>query len=135
MSECARLELMQLKPGIHPAWDSGPRPRHQARLERTIEWAAIGAVLHADEDDAVGRAGHLAPQAQVLASALEIAQGFAWQDLDRFRAARRRERAGLIMEPDQAAAVERAAFAVLRPAPARLTTSAGFLAHRNHLRQ
>jgi len=123
----ADMGLVQITLGLTPGWGAGQRLLRLVGYSRALEILAAGRVLTPQEALAHGVANRIAPSGQVLQTTLDFAREFTRHDPAAIQALKRLLRAGLVLPPEQAAAVEQAEFPSLWAAEAHIQAVARFL--------
>lgn len=127
LAEDADLGLVQVTLGLSPGWGAGQRLLRMAGYSRALEWLVTGRILNPQEALAYGIANRITPAGMALQSALSLAQDIARQPRSTVAAIKRLLRAGLMLSPDSAAALEQAEFPPLWAAGAHLQAVERFL--------
>jgi enoyl-CoA hydratase len=127
MSEDADFGLVQVKLGLTPGWGAGQRLLRLVGYSRAFDLLATGRVLSSQQALECGLANRLAASGKALEAAIELARQTAAQSKDTIEAVKRILRAGVSLDPENAAARERAEFPTLWAADDHISAVQRFL--------
>jgi enoyl-CoA hydratase/carnithine racemase len=130
MASDADFGLVQITLGLTPGWGAGQRLLRLAGYSRAFEWLITGRILTAQEALAYGLANRLAPPGKALEESGELARLIASLPQGAVRGIKYLLRAGMLLPPETAAAVEGAEFPPLWADAEHLSAVTRFLSRK-----
>jgi enoyl-CoA hydratase len=132
MSANADIGLVQITLGLTPGWGAGRRLLHLVGYSTAMELLMTGQVLRAEEARALGLANRIVPPHAAKSGALDLAREISQMPAAAAHAVKRILRAGVMLPPGPANALERSEFPPLWAAEEHHQAVERFLKRTDH---